>query len=56
MNVHVTVSMDPEQLRLFDEWWKANDFKSRSEALVYLMRRAPTDGRTAKEEDDPYGS
>ena len=54
MNVHVTISADPELLKKFDEWWKANDFKSRSDALAYLMRRAPTDGRKVADEEAPY--
>jgi metal-responsive CopG/Arc/MetJ family transcriptional regulator len=37
MNVHVTVSLDPAKLAEFDAWWKGEGFKSRSEALTYLM-------------------
>lgn len=39
MNVHVTISADPELLAKFDAWWKANKFKSRSDALAYLIRK-----------------
>lgn len=37
MNVHVTFSIDPEKLRAFDVWWAAEGFKSRSEAIAYLI-------------------
>jgi metal-responsive CopG/Arc/MetJ family transcriptional regulator len=40
MNVHVTVSVDPKLLKEFDLWLKLNKFKTRSEAIVYLMRQA----------------
>jgi metal-responsive CopG/Arc/MetJ family transcriptional regulator len=50
MNVHVTISADPKLLEKFDYWWKANDFKSRSDALAYLIRTVVP---SAKEET-PY--
>ena len=37
MNVHVTVSLDPAKLARFDLWWKAEGFKSRSDAIQFLM-------------------
>ncbi len=50
MNVHVTFSTAPKLLEDFDRWLKENGFKTRSEALVYLMRRAMPE----KDEDAPY--
>lgn len=50
MNVNVTFSIAPKLLEDFDRWLKENGFKTRSEALVYLMRRA----MPAKDEDVPY--
>ncbi len=40
MNVNVTFSVDPQVMREFDLWLKLNKFKTRSEAIVYLMRQA----------------
>ncbi len=51
MNVNVTFSIAPKLLEDFDRWLKENGFKTRSEALVYLMRRAMPE---PKDEDAPY--
>ncbi len=51
MNVHVTFSVDPKRLELFDAWWKAEGFKSRSDALGYLMTQVKV---SKKDEDVPY--
>jgi metal-responsive CopG/Arc/MetJ family transcriptional regulator len=53
VNVHVTFSIDPKLLERFDRWREANQFETRSAALVYLMRRELPE--PAKEgEDVPY--
>lgn len=49
MNVHVTITVDPKKLEVFDAWWRAEGFKSRSEALAYLMTQVKV-----KATDDPY--
>lgn len=51
MKVHVTVTVDPERLKVFDAWWQAEGFKSRSDALGYLMTQVKV---LKKDEDVPY--
>jgi hypothetical protein len=52
MHVHVTVSLDPGKLKSFDAWWKTEGFKTRSEAIAYLMAQVkPSKG---KEVPDDY--
>lgn len=36
--MNVTFSVEPAVLASFDSWWKSQGFKSRSEALAYLMK------------------
>ncbi len=50
MNVHVTVSIDPDKLKAFDAWWPAEGFKSRSEAIAFLMGQV----KAGKGKDDDY--
>ncbi len=53
MNVNVTFSIDPKLLERFDRWRVKNTFKTRSEALTYLMRDAmPEEGEPKKRDDD----
>lgn len=56
MNVHVTVSVDPKRLEDFDVWWRTEGFKSRSEALAYLMVNVKPSAPKAElvEANDPW--
>lgn len=38
MNVHVTFSVDPAVLAKFDAWVKSEGWKTRSEAIAWLMK------------------
>lgn len=40
VNVNVTFSVDPVKLAKFDAWWAGEGFKTRSEAIAYLMESA----------------